>query len=49
MIGKHKGRHIDIMNSFELVFDKIESDICIDKEYYNNKEEQCMYSMPDSD
>lgn len=41
LIGKQKGRNIEIMNSFELVFDNIESDIIIDKDYYHTKEEQC--------
>lgn len=41
LIGKQKGRNIEIMNSFELVFDKIEGDIIIDKDYYSTKEQQC--------
>lgn len=31
------------MNSFELVFTVIGGDIVIDRDYYNMKEEQCMY------
>lgn len=42
LIGKQKGRNIEIMNSFELVFARVAEDIIIDKEYYNVKEEQCM-------
>ena len=30
-----------MMNSFELNFDAIDSQIVIDMEYYNTKEEQC--------
>ena len=41
LIGKQKGRNIEIMNSFELSFVVIENDIVIDREYYNTKEEQC--------
>lgn len=41
LIGKQKGRNIEIMNSFELVFSVIGGDIIIDRDYYNMKEEQC--------
>ena len=41
LIGKQKGRNIEVMNSFELNFDAIDSQIVIDMEYYNTKEEQC--------
>lgn len=40
LIGKQKGRNIEIMNSFELLFTTIGADISIDKDYYNLKEEQ---------
>lgn len=40
LIGKQKGRNIEVMNSFELNFDTIDSQIVIDMEYYNTKEEQ---------
>lgn len=43
LIGKQKGRNIEVMNSFELVFSAIGDDIIIDREYYNLKEEQCEY------
>jgi COP9 signalosome complex subunit 6 len=41
LIGKQKGRSLEIMNSFELVFTVIEN-VVIDRDYYNTKEEQCM-------
>ena len=41
LIGKQKGRNIEVMNSFELHFDAIDKDVVIDMEYYNTKEEQC--------
>ena len=41
LIGKQKGRSLEIMNSFELVFTVIDS-VVIDRDYYNTKEEQCM-------
>ena len=44
LIGKQKGRNIEVMNSFELMFHKVEGDIVIDREYYNTKEEQCKHS-----
>lgn len=43
LIGKQKGRNIEVMNSFELMFSVIEGDIIIDRDYYNLKEEQCEY------
>lgn len=43
LIGKQKGRNIEVMNSFELVFSVIDGDIIIDRDYYNLKEEQCKY------
>lgn len=43
LIGKQKGRNIEVMNSFELVFSVIDGDIIIDRDYYNLKEEQCEY------
>jgi len=43
LIGQHKGRHLEIMNSFELVFSQIEGLTVIDKDYYKTKEEQCEF------
>ncbi|XP_041482711.1 COP9 signalosome complex subunit 6-like [Lytechinus variegatus] len=40
LIGKQEGRNIEVLNSFELLFDTVEGDIIIDREYYNTKEEQ---------
>lgn len=40
LIGKQKGRNIEIMNSFELLFTSIGDDVIIDKDYYNTKEGQ---------
>jgi len=40
LIGKQEGRNIEIMNSFELLFDFIDGDIIIDREYYSTKEDQ---------
>ncbi|KAI4486229.1 hypothetical protein M0802_012440 [Mischocyttarus mexicanus] len=40
LIGKQKGRNIEIMNSFELMFAIIGEDVIIDRDYYNTKEEQ---------
>lgn len=49
LIGKQKGRNLEIMNSFELVFDRIEGDIVIDKVYYNTKEQQFKQVFSDLD
>nr|SVE75220.1 EOG090X08T4 [Daphnia dolichocephala] len=48
LIGKQKGRSLEIMNSFELVFTVIE-DIVIDRDYYNTKEEQFKQVFSDMD
>lgn len=47
MIGKQKGRKIEVMNSFELLFDLIEGEIIVNMEYYNTKEEQCRLQICD--
>ncbi len=40
LIGKQKGRNIELMNSFELDFTVVEDKVIIDRDYYNMKEEQ---------
>ena len=40
LIGKQKGRSIEIFNTFELKFDLVENSIIIDKEFYTIREEQ---------
>jgi COP9 signalosome complex subunit 6 len=49
LIGKQKGRNIEIMNSFELLFDTIENNVVIDRDYYNQKEAQFKQVFPDLD
>ncbi|XP_041974512.1 COP9 signalosome complex subunit 6 [Aricia agestis] len=49
LIGKQKGRNVEVMNSFELVFAIIENDIIIDRDYYNLKEEQFKQVFSDMD
>nr|CAG4644915.1 EOG090X08T4 [Leptodora kindtii] len=48
LIGKQKGRSLEIMNSFELVFTVIDS-VVIDRDYYNTKEEQFKQVFSDMD
>lgn len=43
LIGKQKGRKVEILNSFELKIDIEEGETIINKEYYNTKEEQCEF------
>lgn len=45
LIGKQKGRNIEVMNSFELVFNVIAGDVIIDRDYYNTKEEHCKFHI----
>jgi len=40
LIGQQKGRNVEIMNSFELVFDMVDGLIVINTDYYAMKEEQ---------
>ncbi|KAL4715274.1 hypothetical protein ACJJTC_007856 [Scirpophaga incertulas] len=49
LIGKQKGRNIEVMNSFELVFSVIEGDIIVDRDYYGLKEEQFKQVFSDMD
>ncbi|KAI2796366.1 COP9 signalosome complex subunit 6 [Blomia tropicalis] len=48
-IGKQSGRNIEIMNSFELKFDIVDSKILIDSDYYQLKEQQFKQVFPDLD
>lgn len=41
LIGKQKGRNIEVMNSFELKFDMVDDEVHILMDYYNVKEQQC--------
>lgn len=49
LIGKQNGRNIELMNSFELLFDTVDGDIIIDREYYNTKEDQFKQVFSDLD
>ena len=40
LIGKQKGRNVEVMNSFELDYATIEGKVIIDRDYYNEKEGQ---------
>lgn len=40
LIGKQKGRNIEVMNSFELKTDIVGDDVIINLDYYNTKEHQ---------
>uniref|UniRef100_A0A1B0C2W4 COP9 signalosome complex subunit 6 n=1 Tax=Glossina palpalis gambiensis TaxID=67801 RepID=A0A1B0C2W4_9MUSC len=40
LIGKQKGRNIEVMNSFELKTELVGSDLIINRDYYNTKENQ---------
>lgn len=48
-IGKQKGRNIEIMNSFELKFDLVETKVVLDTDYYRTKELQFKQVFPDLD
>ncbi|KAH8277254.1 hypothetical protein KR026_008134 [Drosophila bipectinata] len=49
LIGKQKGRNIEIMNSFELKTDVIGDETVINKDYYNKKEQQYKQVFSDLD
>ena len=41
LLGTQEGRSMEILNSFELQYDIIDSDVVINTEYYHAKAEQC--------
>lgn len=45
LIGKQKGRNIEVMNSFELKFELVNDEVHILMDYYNTKEEQCEFLL----
>lgn len=45
LIGKQTGRHIEVMNSFELRFEIVDQTIIINQDYYNTKEQQCKFCL----
>lgn len=49
IIGKQKGRNVEIMNSFELVFQTVDDSTVFDRDYYNTKEEQFKQVFSDLD
>lgn len=49
LIGKQKGRNIEIMNSFELLIHLIDGEVIIDRDYYNTKEDQFKQVFSDMD
>lgn len=49
LIGRQKGRSMEIMNSFELQVDVIDSMSIINKDYYEQKESQFKQVFPDLD
>jgi len=49
IIGKQKGRHIEIMNSFDLAFVLMDGQVIIDRDYYAMKEEQFKQVFSDMD
>lgn len=49
LIGKQKGRNIEVMNSFELKFDLKGDEVTILMDYYNTKEEQYKQVFSDLD
>ncbi|KAH8311499.1 hypothetical protein KR044_006646 [Drosophila immigrans] len=49
LIGKQKGRNIEVMNSFELKTDEIADETIINKDYYNKKEQQYKQVFSDLD
>ncbi|XP_037948549.1 COP9 signalosome complex subunit 6-like [Teleopsis dalmanni] len=49
LIGKEKGRNIEVMNSFELKVDNVGDDVIINLDYYNTKEQQYKKVFSDLD
>ena len=49
IIGKQKGRHIEVMNSFELDYTDMDGSVVIDRDYYQLKESQFKQVFSDLD
>lgn len=49
LIGKQKGRNIEVMNSFELQFEIVDKMLIVNKDYYNTKEQQYKQVFSDLD
>lgn len=49
LIGKQKGRNIEVLNSFELKFEVIDGAVVINRDYYNTKEQQYKQVFSDLD
>jgi COP9 signalosome complex subunit 6 len=49
LIGKQRGRNLEIMNSFELLFDIIDNKVHVDRVYYATKEDQFKQVFKDLD
>jgi len=49
IIGKQNGRHIEIMNSFDLDWTMVEDQVVINRDYYDMKEEQFKQVFSDMD
>jgi len=49
IIGRQSGRNIEIMNSFELDFQRIDNQVVIDRDYYDLKESQFKQVFSDMD
>ena len=45
LLGRQKGRTIEICNSYELVVDFVEGQYVLDREYFLSKEEQCKFGV----
>lgn len=46
LLGRQKGRSVEVCNSFELVVSASGSSAVLDKEYFTAKEEQCEEEVP---
>ena len=49
IIGRQSGRNIEITNSFELDFQRIDNQVVIDRDYYDLKESQFKQVFSDMD
>ena len=41
LLGRQKGRSVEICNSYELLVERVEDQFIIDQDYFTSKEEQC--------
>lgn len=43
LLGRQKGRSVEICNSYEIVVTSVDGRLVLDRDYFTSKEEQCKW------